>query len=245
MNSPLVEIAKDRFSKPINSIIPFVNDDKANVLLNDLDNYPHAFVLACIMDRQIKAEKAWMIPYRIKMIIGGFSIYELATVSLDEYKKIFNDYTLHRYNEKMAEAFFSAVQNIENYYNGDVSQIWMGKPSSATVVYKFLQFKGVGIKIATMAANILARQFKIPFSDYYSIDISPDVHIRRVMSRMGLVPAKAPTEMIIYKAREIYPVFPGIIDYSLWEIGRTWCFANKKPNCKECIVKDSCEKKYN
>ena len=36
--------------------IEFTGNSKADDLLNDLKNYPHAFVLACIMDRQIKAE---------------------------------------------------------------------------------------------------------------------------------------------------------------------------------------------
>ena len=36
-----------------------------------------------------------------------------------------------------------------------------------------------------MATNILARQFKIPMSDYYSVDISLDVHIQRVLKRLG------------------------------------------------------------
>lgn len=69
-----------------------------------------------------------------------------------------------------------------------------------------------------MAANILARQFKTPFSDYYSIDISPDVHILRVMRRTGLVSPNAELDSVIYKARELCPEFPGIIDFSCWEI---------------------------
>ena len=89
--------------------------------------------------------------------------------------------------------------------------------------------------------NILARQFKIPFSDYYSIDISPDVHILRVMRRTGLVDSNADLDSIIYKARELNPEFPGIIDFSCWEIGRTWCRPNNL-NCKECIISSECKK---
>lgn len=92
-----------------------------------------------------------------------------------------------------------------------------------------------------MTANILARHFKIEFSDYYSIDISPDVHINRVMRRMGFVPQNADNTMIIYKARELNPELPGIIDFSCWEIGRNYCRPTN-PDCKNCIVKDECEK---
>lgn len=93
-----------------------------------------------------------------------------------------------------------------------------------------------------MAANILARQFKIPFSDYYSIDISPDVHILRVLRRTGLVSKNADIESIIYKARELNPEFPGIIDFSCWEIGRKWC-RPQNASCSECIIRSGCEMK--
>ena len=36
------------------------NNNDANAFLNDLEKYPHAYVLACCMDRQTKAERAWM-----------------------------------------------------------------------------------------------------------------------------------------------------------------------------------------
>ena len=98
-----------------------------------------------------------------------------------------------------------------------------------------------------MAANLLARLFKIEFSDKYSIDVSPDVHVKRVMKRMGLIDitddksSNKEINKVIYKARELHPSFPGIIDFSVWEIGRNWCKA-KKPNCKKCKVCDMCPK---
>ena len=35
------------------------------------------------------------------------------------------------------------------------------------------------------------------------------------------------------------PEFPGIIDYSLWEIGRKWCRSDN-PDCRVCIVSTEC-----
>ena len=222
--------------------ISFVNDLAIDLFLNDLENTPHAFFLACLMDRQMKAEQAWRIPYKIKMILGGFSIDVLKAVSLKDYQNIFETNRLHRFNSDMAEVFYCAVQRIFQEYDGDVSRIWANKPRSAKVVYDFLQFKGSGVKIATMTANILARDFHVPFSDYYSIDISPDVHVKRVMRRTGLVSRDAGNEIIIYKAREISPEFPGIIDHSCWEIGRKWCHEREKPDCEHCVIRSVCEK---
>ncbi|MDD2502988.1 MAG: iron-sulfur cluster loop [Clostridia bacterium] len=237
----LVTIGKERFNEPVHHSVHLVDDKEQNDFLNDIENTPHAYVLGCLMDRQVKAERAWSIPFKIKEIVGSFEIDVLARISLVEFKSIFNINTLHRFNDTMADVFFSAVLDIKAKYDGDASRIWSNNPSSAKVVYEFLQFKGSGRKIATMASNILARQFKILFSDYYSIDISPDVHILRVMRRTGLVSKDADLDSVIYKARELHPEFPGIIDFSCWEIGRTWCRPSN-PNCRECIIQTDCEK---
>lgn len=193
------------------------------------------------MDRQVKSKKAWHIPFQIKDILGNFDIGTLSSVSLYEYIDLFNEHRLHRFNTKQAETFYFAIQRIADVYEGDVSRIWKDRPSSAKVVYEFLQFKNSGIKISTMSANILARDLHIPFSDYYSIDISTDTHVMRVMRRTGLVDLDANRNCVIYKARELNPDYPGIIDYACWEIGTNWCKPGN-PDCANCRIREVCKK---
>lgn len=242
MNDLFNQIISEQDVNQTRGSFSFTDNPDVDALLKDLDNYPHAYVLACIMDKQIKAERAWTIPYKIKEIIGSFEIEDLALLSLTEYEQIFNENSLHRFNQKNALAFYLGVKKILEQYNGDASLIWADNPSSATVVYRFLEFYGVGVKIATMAANILARGYDIPMSDYYSIDISTDVHINRIMKRTGLVSNDATIEQIIYKAREMNPEYPGKIDYVAWLIGRNYCHP-RKPDCEECPVTVRCLKK--
>jgi endonuclease III len=244
MKKPLiVKIGEEKFSQTDGQNVHLAGDKNIDKVLNDLEKTPHAFVLACLMDRQIKAERAWTIPVKIFDIVGTSDIDKLLKVDVKEYQKIFNENSLHRFNDTMAWNFYSALSDIKINYDNNAAKIWRNKPSSATVVYRFLEFYGSGIKISTMAANILARQFKIEFSDYCSIDISPDVHIKRVLARMGYVKIDASNEKIIYKARELNPEFPGIIDFSLWEIGRKYCRPNN-PDCNNCIVNSECKKEY-
>jgi endonuclease III len=229
----------DEYNKKHEIIL--VNGDNKNELVSDLKNYPHAFVLACIMDRQITAERAWSIPYELKEIIGTFDINSLYNISIEEYKKIFKENNLHRFNDNMASVFYNAVHKIVDEYDGVASNIWKDNPSSATVVSRLLDFDGVGIKIATMATNILSRDFKIKLSDYYSIDISPDVHVKRVFKRMGLVKDIDNVDKIIYKARSISPEFPGILDLTCWKLGKDICRPNN-PKCSNCSFNIECPK---
>jgi endonuclease III len=232
----LVERGQTLFEAPIQ----FTKATEADALLNDLTHYPHAFVLACIMDRQVKAERAWLIPYKISLRLNGFSIMTLEQLSHDDINDLMcRPEPLHRFIDKMSGCLHSAIQRICRQYAGDASSIWTGKPSSAEVVYRFLEFEGVGPKIANMAANILAREFKVPFADFFSIDISADVHVRRVFSRLGLCGPDATVEQVIYKARALHPEFPGMMDLPSWEIGRDWCRPSR-PMCGRCYMRDMC-----
>lgn len=79
-----------------------------------------------------------------------------------------------------------------------------------------------------MAANILIREFKIPVSDKYSIDISVDVQVRRTFEWLGIIRKGASNDELIYAARELHPTYPRIFDLSVWEIGRNYrdCYPN-------------------
>ena len=235
----LLSRGQELFQEPY-QLRHFTNNPKADALLNDLEHYPHAFVLACVMDRQMKAERAWLIPYLFSQKIGDFEFERLRSLSLPEIRDLMiKPVPLHRYPERMSDNFYEAVRLIADRYSGDASNIWRGKPSSAEVVYRFLQFRGVGPKIATMATNILARELKVPLSDYYSVDISADVHVRRVFVRLGLVSSNATINEVIYRARSLSPDFPGLLDLPAWDIGRKWCRPGL-PLCGNCYMQQVC-----
>lgn len=240
ISKKLIEQGEKLLNAP-KQIIEFTKEPKADKFLNDLKNNPHAFVMGCIMDRQYIAEKAWLIPYEISKKINGFSIEQLSSLSEQEVINLMTKpEPLHRYSQKMAKIFYAAVKRIDKYYKGDASKIWTGKPSSADVVFRFLEFKGVGPKIGSMAANMLARDFKIPFSDYININISPDRHVKRVFYRLGL--CDEDDNQVIYKARALNPIYPGVLDFPCFEIGREWC-KKSSPKCSDCYMNDLCIKR--
>lgn len=236
----LIQRGNELFAQPPKKV-NFTGNEEADTLLNDLNQFPHAYVLACVMDRQIRAERAWLIPYLVSKEIGGFDFEVLLQLDLNYLNQIFEKKSLHRFNNIMAENFYSAIQLINNKYNNDASNIWQNTPKSATVVRRFLEFKGVGIKIATMATNILCREFKIPMQDRICIDISPDVQVKRVFTRLGFISRNSSNDELIYYAKELNPEYPGIFDLSAWEIGREWCRPNN-PDCNKCYLEQFCPK---
>jgi len=218
----------------------FTGIEKYDALLNDLDRFPHAFVIGCVMDLQVKAEIAWAVPYKLQQRIGNFDFKSLYALSEEQTKSYFNSPApLHRFPEKMSECLYRVIQLIGDQYGGDASLIWSGTPSSADVIFRFLQIHGVGPKIATMATNILARSFRIKFNNYSAIDISADVQVKRVFYRLGFTDESASTNEIIYKARALYPEFPGLLDYPCWDVGRRWC-RPKTTICSECYLGTVC-----
>lgn len=239
----LIIKGEELYNSPF-STIQFSKDEEVNRVMNDIDNYPHIFVLSCVMDRQINAERAWRIPVVVSKIINDLSFNGFFKLTEEEILRIFVENSLHRFNEVMSQFFYKAIKKIHLDYKNDASLIWKGNLKSATIVRRFIQFEGVGVKIATMATNILAREFKIKIQDRFCIDISPDVHVKRVFTRLGLIDINSSNEELIYCARELNPEYPGVFDLSLWEIGRNWC-RPKNPLCNDCYLNDGCLKKIN
>ena len=220
--------------------VQFAYHAEADVLLNDIEHYPQAFVLGCLCDRQGSAKQAWMVPFELLCRLNTLNIRDLAGLDRSDWLHVVRNPTpIHRMPETMAEVLRLGVQRLSAIYGGDASRIWAGSPPSATVVRRFLEFHGVGPKIATMAANILVRDFHIPLREYHYIDISVDRQVRRVMTRLGFVDEGASDLLLIYAAREAHAEFPGIFDLALWNIGQTVC-QPLKPRCAMCPLVGHC-----
>jgi endonuclease III len=215
----LIKIGKELLEGP-KVYINYTGIKEADDLYYDLKKNGHLFVLGCVMDIQIKAERAWKIPYLILKELGGFEFERLLVLSLEDIKNKFSQNKFHRFNEVMANRFYLTIKKIHEDYQNDASKIWKESTSAAEVIRKFLEFEGIGQKIASMAANILVRQYKIPLKNLSAIDISTDTHVIRMMKKLGFAPENASKEYIIFRAREFYPEYPGILDIGLFMMGR-------------------------
>jgi endonuclease III len=205
-----------------------------------LEEHPHAYVCACLVDRQVPFKIAWLVPSKIRTRLGSFEFDALSKLQETDWLRLMREpEPAHRFPEVMARVLHRAIQRIGARYGGLASRIWSDEPSSATVVRRFLEFHGAGPKIATMAANILVRDLHVRLRDYRYIDISADVQVCRVMGRLGLADEGARPEVVVYMARDLNPDFPGIFDLALWDIGRTVC-RPKNPQCPKCRLRDLC-----
>ena len=136
MMHPLVELArkhyflKSHINEPLitgrTNAIDELFKMQANNLVRNIEEYPHAFVLACLMDTGVDADVAWTIPYRVYQEIGTFKIDELYKIELPKYKDMFSgEKKWHRYPVRSAEIFYDGVHKIvdNEFMKGDASKI--------------------------------------------------------------------------------------------------------------------------
>lgn len=198
-------------------------------LIRDLDRYPHAFVLACLLDRGMPSDEAWEAPRRIRDRLGTFEFEELAETPRAEWKRIFREPSLlHRWPDKMAGNCRVAILWIQQEYRSDARRIWADRPTSGTLILRFLEFYGFGPKLASMAAHRLVRDFGVELADHRAIDVPLDRHLVRVFRRLGLVLAAFPPEAAQYAARDVLPEYPARLDTAAYWIASEdrWCRAS-------------------
>lgn len=183
----------------------FTNNLKAEKLIW---SKPLVFVLAVIYSQGIKAERAWEVPYLLKARLGYLDTKRISETKEDYLISLFNKPPkLHRFPTTMAKRTIEACKLIIKKYNNNPENIRNDNPKSDELQRRFQEFNGVGQKKASMATNILVRDFGIKVKDKSGIDISYDIHVRRIFLRTGLV-EKDDVQTIINKARELKPEYP-------------------------------------
>lgn len=203
--------------------IPATGNEDYNSRLCDIEHEPHLFLIACLMDRQIRAEHAWTIPFWLENKLGKATMPHLASLSLKKIEDAMDSMPKrHRLWREQSKLLWRMAKKVGSEYSGDPQLIWKAGDSCAAVIRRFLEFDGIGPKIATMATNILVRDFGVSLTHTCFIDISVDVQVRRVFQAMGLSRTAEDWE-IIYRARELCPNYPGELDLPLWVIGRGFC----------------------
>ncbi|MBN1824644.1 MAG: hypothetical protein JW958_00175 [Candidatus Eisenbacteria bacterium] len=126
-------------------------------------------------------------------------------------------------------------------YNGDPRKIWNAQRDVNVVRERLLEIPGIGTGIAEMTLLILARNKGLLGGRKAKphINVKPDVHVRRVFIRSGLVKRGASDREVMDTARELAPDFPGSLDAPCWDIGRKYC-RPRRPDCAECPLTAVC-----
>lgn len=200
------------------------------------------FLLGTIYNQQTPAEIVWEIPYNIHKILGHLDIEILSKMSVKDVLSLFDKLPRKpRYPPQMAEQTIEAARKIIRDYNGKVENIWADNPTCSQLQKRLEEFKGVGQKKAAMATDVVVKRFNMPLRDRSGIDIAADSLVIRVFKRCGFVDYEDKA-LVISKARQLNPDYPGILDYPCWIIGRHYCFQTN-PDCKNCPIGNVCANK--
>jgi hypothetical protein len=209
----------------------------------EIINYPdkpcpkkvaNKFFLCCLLDYQIKWQRAWENGERLIMNVlhDPDDIWAAITSFSEEFwRSKFAEYKLHRYPNAHYR-LWRIGGDICKRYDGDASKIWQSQES--TEVLCRLSELGAGEQISRMIVGALrdCRQIK------GSGDVKADVHICRVIGRM-FSGKETNKDAAVERARQLNPIDPWQLDSPLWAVGNLYCHANQ-PDCLKCNLAPVC-----
>ena len=193
------------------------------------------FLLGCILDWQIHADRAWENARRLAEDVLGDpeDLWgAIAAIPLAQWMERFNQYSLHRF-QKGHERVWTIGRRVLSQYRGDARNIWKDVPPSEAL--SRLEDLGVGEQISRMVVGALMDTGQIEGIG----DVKPDRHVCRVLGRI-LEGSPFQPDQVVYASRQLSPENPWLLDRPLYLIGKEFCFA-QDPNCPACPIRAECK----
>jgi len=206
-----------------------------------LERDPNAFLVGVLFTQGIPAERAWQAPYLLCLRLGTLEPAYLSKHADEVRAAVQSKPMLHRFKETLPRWIVSAADRLETHYDGDAAAIWQSGSSVLDVIERLSAFDGIGRKKAVMATEILARHFRVPFTDREAGQVAFDIHVRRVFLRSGLADEDSPAA-IERAATRWSPDAPGLLDLPAWLIGRETC-RPQLPHCDRCQLGGVCARR--
>ncbi|MFA4918767.1 MAG: hypothetical protein WC581_05885 [Thermodesulfovibrionales bacterium] len=187
------------------------------------------------------AEVVWQIPYNMYKILGHLDPYIISKMAVQDVLSLFDKLPRKPfYYNKMAQRTIDGARKVINDYGGKVENIWADNPNCSQLQKRFEAFSEIGQMKAAMAAETLVKKFNVHLRDYAGLNIAVNEQVTRVFKRCGFVDYEE-KYLVITKARQLNPEYPGILDRPCWEIGRSYCFPIN-PDCSNCPIGNCCPK---
>jgi len=218
---------------------PFAKSKDADEFLRQ---NPFAFLMAASIDRGALAEAVWEIPFLLKKKLGHLNPQLLSQMSVDQLEEALRSLERKpRFPRQSARTMLSLSKLVFEQFHENVASIWQGR-EPLRVVQILERIWGIGPGIAHMIVRILIDEFGYnPGREGLSqIDVKPDIHVVRIFYRTGLILERSGSACV-EAARQLYPKFPGVLDWPAWEIGRTWCH-DHNPECVDCPLYSVCSR---
>lgn len=192
------------------------------------------FILGCIIDYQIPANKAWENAERLAEVVlrDPPNLWRTITrVSERAWMARRKKYSwLHRF-PAAHQRVWRIGRAIYDTYAGDARQIWRGR-SPEEVKGRLLQL-GLGPQLSRMAVGALIDTGHLSGSG----DVKADLNVCRSLGRLVHGAPLTPHE-VTQMTRAMYPRNPWRLDAVLFQLGRGVCKAT--PQCSRCLLSVCC-----
>ena len=198
-----------------------------------------AFLIGAISTRGVRASAAWRVPLELLRRLGHLDPRRIMAMDVEDLARALSEPApAHRWPNRLAESVRDLCRVVVEGLGGDPSALWrLGDAGEMLRVLGMV--KGVGPKISSMVINLRVAFFGLKARGLEVVDISPDVHVRRVFRRLGLVGPEDDADAVVARARALHPDYPGALDLPVWYVGRTWC-REGTPECQGCPLRDHC-----
>ncbi len=207
--------------------------------------------IGVMLDQGQKAERAWnAAEYLVDNYFNTSEDFwgDIATTHLARIKKICQtgyvgkSFALNYSFNKFPRNLKSSAKLMIEKYGSDPRNIWNVRAENVYQIYdRFLLFPGIGDALAKMAQFALVKNHGVAggISSKSEMSIKPDILVRRVLRRVGLV-SSGQTYVVVAQAQEFGLSSPADFDAAVWVIGREFCFKSV-PACNKCPIALACD----